>query len=357
MSIARAPRCLIVVNGQSVAPIECNVHISIHQSADTFFAKLPILPDLGLDEAFWAGTVPIPITVNGTNDINSASYVPLLIGIADQPQIAWHERTVRVTGRDNTATLAETKTSQLWRNQTDQQVITQLAQSAGLTVQFNGTADSAGLQYDQDYSEIADSDSAWNMIVALARKAGCIAFVKGMTVYVQPIDATPADGMVTVNFQAPQPGAPASSNAVMLFTSRNLSLAKDTTVTLQSWQHKQGQAITSTFNSKPKNAGADRLIYKRRAANLTKAQQDKIATAHLKETLSHEREIEVNNFPGDVNVIPGLMGLTLTGTGTEFDQDYILADAVHRFSIDGGYMMDLSAHSQDQSRGEPTQQQ
>jgi phage protein D len=357
MSVARSPRCQIIVNGEAVSPIECNVHLSIHQSADTFFAKLPVLPDLGLDEAFWADTVPIPIEIRGVNDINSASYSSLLIGTADKPQIAWHERTVQVTGRDSTAALTETKTSQLWRNLTDQQVITQLAQGAGLTVQFNGAPDSAGLQYDQDYSEIADSDSAWNIIVALARKAGCIAFVKGTTVYVQPIDAAAPNGMVPVNFQPPVPGAPASSNAMMLFTTRNLTLAKDTTVTLQSWQHKQGKTVTSTFNSKPKNAGSDRLIYQHRAANLTKAQQDKIATAHLKETLSHEREIDVSNFPGDVNVIPGLMGLTLTGTGTAFDQDYILSDAVHRFALDGGYMMDLTAHSQDASRGEPAQVQ
>ena len=362
-SIARQPRCILSINGETVSPIQCSVHVSIHQSADTFFATLPFLPDLGLDAAFWADTAPIPITISATNDIASATPTPLLIGNVDEPLSTFHNGEVLLKGRDKTAKLTETNaanssdSSALWRNQTDRQVIVNLAQQAGLTVQFNGTADQAGLQYDQDYSEIADSDSAWNMIVALARKAGCIAFVKGTVLYVQPIDATPPNGMFTLNYQAPVPGAPASSNAVLLSAGRNLSLAKETTVTLRSWQHKQGKSIESTFKSKPKNAGSDTLIFQRRAANLTKHQQDKIAVAHLKATLSHERQIEAQNLPGDVAVIPGLMGLTLTGTGTEFDQDYILSDAVHRFSNDGGYMMDLSAHNQDDSRGEPTQTQ
>lgn len=338
--------------------MECNVHQSIHQSADTFAAKLPLLPNLGLDETFWADTAPIPIEIDGVNDVSTGSYVNLLTGIVDVPQLILHERAVSIKGRDKTATLTETKTTQLWTNQTDQQIITSLASVAGLTVQFNTSSNKAGLDLDANYyGEISDQDSAWNMIVALAKKAGCIAFIKGTTVYVQPIDAEPTNGNFTVNYQRPRPGQTANSNMVMLICARNLMLAKETSVTLQSFQHQQGKAVTSKFSSKPKKAGSDRLIYTHRSANLSKQQQDKIALSHLKETLSHEREVNVDNMPGDVSVAAGLMGLTLKGTGTAFDQDYVLADVVHRFSLEGGYAMDLSAHNQDASRGEPTQDQ
>lgn len=363
MSTARAPRCQISINGVAVAPIECNVHISIHQSADTFYAKLPILRASGLDEAFWASTAPIPVEIDGTNDINSGSYSPLLIGQVDEAQLIFNERAVSIKGRDKTAALTEqnaknsSDSSQVWRNKSNQNVIADLAAQAGLSVVFNGFDIDAGLQYDQDYSELSDSDSAWNMIIALARKAGCIAFVKGMTLYVQPIDTTPPNGMYMIKYQPPAAGSLPQSNAVLLFATRNLPLAKDTTVTVQSWRHKAGDAITSTYESKPKSASADRLIYQHRAANLTKNQQDRIALAHLKETLSHERQIDAQNFPGDVSVVAGLMGLTLSGTGTAFDQDYVLADVVHHFDNEGGYTMDLSAHSQDAGRGEPDQLQ
>jgi hypothetical protein len=47
--------------------------------------------------------------------------------------------------------------------------------------------------------------------------------------------------------------------------------------------------------------------------------------------------------------------LALNGTGTEFDQSYIISDIVHRFDFDGGYQMTVSAFNQDDDRGEPTQ--
>lgn len=347
----------LTINGEQVFPLECNVHQSIHQSADTFYAKLPLMPDLGLDEVFWADTAPIPVTIDATNDFNTGSYKNLFIGIVDVPQLLLHERAVSIKGRDKTAGLTETKTTQLWPNQTDQEIITGLAQQAGLTVQFNGTPDKAGLDLDANYSaEISDQDSAWNMIVALARKAGCIAFLKGAVLYVQPIDAVPPNGNLVISYQRPQPGQPAKSNATLITLSRNLQLAKETSVQVQSFQHQQGASVTSKFKSRPKNAGSDRLIYTHRAANLSKQQQDKIALSHLKETLSHERQVQIDNFPGDVNCTAGIMGLILKQTGTAYDQDYILADVVHRFSLEGGYDMDLSAHSQDASRGQPTQE-
>jgi hypothetical protein len=358
MSIARSPRCQLVINGQKVAPIECNVHVSIHMSADILTATLPLLSWLGLDAKFWADTAPILFEVYGTNDIGSASFTPLLAGQLDKPQLILHRNEVSIRGRDATAQLIETKTTQLWVNQTDQQIITALAGQAGLAVQFGAASINAGLDLDADYyQEHSDQDTAWNKIVELAKKAGCIAFVKGATLYVQPIDAAPQNGYVTIAYQPPAPGVSPAANAVMLFAARNLNLAKSTTLTLQSAQHQQGTDITSSFKSAGKDTSSAALVYTHRAANLTKAQQDRIASAHLKATLSHERQIELNNLPGDVSVIPGLKGLTLTGTGTAYDQNYILSEATHRFSNDGGYMMDLSAHSQDASRGEPTQTQ
>jgi phage protein D len=359
MSIVPAPRCLIKVNGESVAPIECSVHLSIHQGADTFEAKLPLLPALGLDAAFWSNTVPIPIEIDGTNDVNTASYSPLLIGQADRVQVILHESAVAIRdGRDKTAALLDTKTTQQWVNQTDQQVITSLAQQAGLTVQFRAQPISAGLDMDADYyNELSDQDSAWNVVVALAKKAGCIAFVKGTTLYVQPIDAAPPNGYFVLQYAQPTPQQLAQANVPMIALEHNLALAKTTTVTLQSWQHQQGQAITSSFQSIGKDANSAPLVYTHREANLTKQQQDRIAAAHLKAVLNHEREVTANNTPGDVTAIPGVMGLTLKGSGTDFDQNYVFAEAMHRFSNDGGYMMDLTAHSQDASRGEPTQLQ
>jgi hypothetical protein len=355
-STLRQPRIYVSVNGETLTPIECSVDVSLHQSADTFYCKLPLDNDAGLDETFWAGTAPIPITINGTSDQATGGMTALLIGQADEPLIDFAQRTVMIKGRDLTASLTDLKTSEQFQNQSNQQIITTLAAQVGLTVNFAGTTDMAGLQFDQDYNEISDLDSCWNVIVACAKRLGCIAFVKGMVLFIQPLDATPSN-FFKINYQRPTAQQIASGSFVGLTCARNLNLAKDASIELQSWQHKQGKTVTSKFQSKGKNTSSNPSIYQFRAANLTKEQQDRVAKSHLKETLSHERQIRLTNHPGDVTVNPATMGASLTGTGTDFDQDYILSNVTHRFSLVGGYVMDLSAHSQDSSRGEPEQLQ
>jgi hypothetical protein len=351
----RQPRAFVAVAGASLVPIECSVDVSLHQSADTFYAKLPLDNDAGLDEVFWAGTAPIPVTINATSDQLIGGMTALLVGQADEPLIDFAQRTVLIKGRDLTGALTDLKTSEKWQNLSNLDIITQLAGRAGLTVNFAGTTDQAGLQFDQDYTEISDLDSCWNVIVASAKRLGSIAFVKGSVLYIQPLDAAPSS-FFKINYSRPTPSQIASGSFVGLTCARNLNLAKDTSIELQSWQHKQGKSVTSKFRSKGKHTGSNPSIYQFRAANLSKEQQDRIAKSHLKETLSHERQIRLTNHPGDVTVNPATMGVSLTGTGTDFDQDYILSNVIHRFSREG-YVMDLSAHSQDASRGEPEQQQ
>jgi hypothetical protein len=98
---------------------------------------------------------------------------------------------------------------------------------------FAGTTDQAGLQFDQDYTEISDSDACWNMIIASAKRLGCIAFVKGTVLFVQPLDQQ-ASSFFKVNYQRPTAAQIASGSFVGLTCARNLNLAKDTTMQLQS---------------------------------------------------------------------------------------------------------------------------
>lgn len=349
----RQPRCILSVGGAQLTPIEASIQISLHQSADTFYASVPLDNDAGLDANFWADSAPIPVTVLGTNDITTGSMTTMLVGQCDEPQIDWAHRSVSFRGRDLTGALTDLKTNEKWLNRTNLDIIQDLAGRVGLSVQYNGETDQSGLQFDQDYNEISDLDACWNVIVACAKRLGCIAFIKAQTLYIQPLDQEPAD-FFRVYYNAPTDEQLASGNFVSLLTARNLNLAKDVSLISQSWQHKQGKTVTSEFESKGK--GSDKLLYQFRAPNLTKEQQDKIAKSQLRQTLSHERVVTLGGLPGDVTVTP-LLGLALDGTGTAFDQNYIMSSITHRFGTEHGYQMDISAHNQDASRGEPTQKQ
>ncbi len=179
MSRVRKPRPLVVIEGNRLSPIECSVNLSLHQSADTFYARLPLDNNAGLDETYWMDTAPILITILGTNDAVTDSFTTLLTGQVDESSVDFSQRVVLIRGRDLTAQLIDLKTDERWLNTSNEDIISQLAERVGLNVKISEGADKAGLQFDQDYNEISDSDSCWNVIVACAKRLGCIAFVKG----------------------------------------------------------------------------------------------------------------------------------------------------------------------------------
>lgn len=354
-STLRQPRAFVSVAGADLSPIECSVDVSLHQSADTFYAQLPLDNDAGLDEIFWADTAEIPVTINATNDQSIGGMTALLVGETEKPLIDFARRLVHIRGRDLTGKLTDLKTSEKWLNLSNKDIISQLAGRVGLTVNFAGDTDQSGLQFDQDYNEISDLDACWNVIVACAKRLGCIAFIKGTVLYIQPLDQQP-QSFFKVVYQRPTAQQIAFGNFVSLQCARHLHLAKDASIRMQSLQHKQGKVVTSKFESKGKTKTGGASLYEFRGANLTKEQQDRIAKNHLKQTLSHERTVHLTNHPGDVTINPATMGLSLSGTGTAFDQDYIISTVAHRFSLKG-YTMDIGAHGQDAGRGEPVQTQ
>jgi len=329
--ILRKPRVVLSVNGASLTPIECSVHLSAHQSADTFDATVALDDPAGLDEHFWTSAPEIAASVLATNDVaGRGGWVTLISGKVDHPAIDWERRIVEASGRDQTAGLLDLKVNEKWLNRTSRDIITDLAGRAGLGVQFSGGSDKVGLEFKSDRNRISDLDSAWNVVVDLAREHGCIAFVKGSTLYVQPIDAA-TGATVAIHYQRPTPAMYASGNFITLRTSRDLNLAKDITFNHRSWRHEKGDAVESEFHAR--GSGTGRLSYRMRAANLQKDQQDLIAKSRLKQIISHERKMSVE-IPGDISIDPRSM-IALSGTGTNCDQTYLISDVTHQFSSEG----------------------
>ena len=348
--ITRQPRACVAVSGGILMPLECSVHLSCHQTADTFEAELALDDPSGLDARFWLDTPSIPVTISGTNDIRSMAYVPLLIGNVDVASVSFHHRKVKIRGRDLTALLTDNKTNQKWLNQSDEAIIQQLAGQAGLSVQISGGSDKSGLQFKEDYNRISDQDACWNMIVKIARKMGCIAFVKLNTLYVQPFDQTNGSAYA-VYYQAPSQDGPALGTTEHLTCTHNLTLTKTVKVKVQGWRHKQGQAITSEYTLP--GGGAGQLSYDMRSANPTKANQDHLTKSRLMEIASHERTASME-LPGDVTLDPQ-GSLVISGTGTGADQSYLIGDIHHRFAFKGGFQSTVAIRNVDSARGSPSQ--
>jgi phage protein D len=337
----RQPRC--TVNG--ITPIECSVHVSQHQSADTFAASIALDDPGNPGAAYWANTAPINVTIMATNDVASGSMTQMFTGGVDKVDIDWDQRIVHISGRDLTSGLIDAKTNEKWLNKQPEDIITDLAGRVGLSVQFSGKSpDRAGLKYKDDYNRISELDSYWNVIVRLAREVGCIAYVKGSVLFVQPWDFS-GGGQYQVVYAPPTAGSAAQGNVIKLDTSRDLVLAKQITVNHKSWQHKQGQAIESEFQA-PGSGGT--LKHGLKAANKTKQQSDAVAQGRINEIISHERTVTIRTY-GDVTIRPD-MNLVLSGTGTSFDQSYVISDIEHHWSWHQGYLMTLRVRNKSSGR-------
>ena len=343
--VVRKPRVLISAGGASVAPLECSVTTTTHKRGDTFSAKLALDAPGGLDEHFWADTSPIPVTVTATNDAASGGFATLFVGEVDTAEIDFDQRTVHISGRDKTAKLLETKTTEKWQNHTTSEIVNDIAGRVGLSADIQvADADKVGLIFKDDYNRISDQDVLYNVLVRLAQREGNAVFVKKDRLVFKPADQL-GGGSFTIQYVAPTPQSYAQGNFTTLKASRNLASAKNVKVNVKSWQHKQEKVIESEYQSS--GPGGD-LEYTYRAPNMTKQQADKIAKSRHDEVVGRERNLSVD-APGDVTIDPEML-LTLSGTGTGFDQDYIISQIEHRFSQHEGYRMSISTRNKDKNR-------
>lgn len=344
MGFIRHPRVVIMANGGQYRPLECEVRVSQHQSADTFSATLAMdVPSA----SFWCDTAPINVAVMATNDELTGGWTQMITGAVDDIDADFATRTVKISGRDKTADMTDKKTTEKWQNKKPEEIIQDLAGRSGLGVKFTGQAkDKAGLQYKDDYNRISEYDNHWNVITRLAKHMGCIAFVKGDTLHVQPYDGGDG-GVFQVRYAPPTLAGHAIGTTISLSGKRKLHLAKDVKVNHKSWRHKQGEAIESEYKSS--GAGGGSLEYTFKGANMTKQQQDQMAQTKLDEILSHERTPTVSTF-GDVTISP-FMKLQISGTGTGFDMQYLISSIEHRWEEEGGYTMDIEVRNKDSKRG------
>jgi phage protein D len=343
--MVRQPRAMISVGGVNVAPIDCSVSASTHKRGDTFSAKLALDAPGGLDEVFWADAAPVHVVVQATNDQRSGGWVTLFTGDVDTATIDFAGRTVAISGRDKTAKLLETKTTEKWQNRTTPEIVSDIAGRVGLTADVTvADADKVGLRYKDDHNRISDQDVLYNVLTRLAQREGCTVFVRGDRIVFKPIDQL-GGGQYTINYVRPTPASYAAGTFTKLTATRNLAAAKNVKVNVKSWQQKQEKVIESEYQS---NGPGGDLEYTYRAPNLTKQQADKIAKGRHDEVVGRERSLSIE-APGDVSLDPE-MGVTLTGTGTSFDQDYAIGSIEHRFSQSEGYRMSVSTQNKDKKR-------
>jgi signal transduction histidine kinase len=131
-----------------------------------------------------------------------------------------------------------------------------------------------------------------------------------------------------------------------LIMQRDLTLANDVIVKVISWNHELKTPITAirqaqkTLQPARPNATPP-TTYIFREPGLTQAQADAVAVARLNDLTLHERRIRLA-MPGDLTLTPRSI-ITLTGTGTDFDQDYYVTELRIECTMDRGFAMRVEA--------------
>jgi hypothetical protein len=321
--------------GGTTFPIEVgNVSQQAKRKSSSFSAAIPMsypgaraeLSSLGDNEA------TISVMTRGQTGT-------LITGEVDATEFDYIGRVIRVTGRDKSAKLHDTKTSEKWLNKKPSEIVQDLIGRVGLSGNVTASELLAGKQLQQDYVKLSDNVSLAYIITKLAQLDGARWWVdpNGQFNYV-PIGSPQGTYSISIN----QNAEPISSDCLYLRVSRNVQMGKTQKVTVSAWHPKKKQVFTYTSNVEG-NGGPKEFNY-----HIPALEQDHVqkhARSRAAERARHELTVQAQ-VVGDISVSAG-MGLRLSGT--DFDQVFDI-DAIHHEFGMSGHRTSLTARSAKEGR-------
>jgi phage protein D len=350
MTQLRQPRLQVLADGVALPGVlAAEITSNNHYSADRFSARLAISADpMGL--ASWdtrTGSV-IELRIG----FGVSEWTSLITGNIDSLSADPIAGTLLIEGRDLSAALIEARTREAFANQTSSDIATVLAGRHGLTAQVTATSTPIGRYYSDNHDRVTldrftRASTEWDLLVWLAQQEDFDVYVSGTSLYFQPKQSDVAPAMV---LQASAIGD-TLPNISALRLQRAMTLAGDIEVTVKSWNTQQQSAFVQTAQRTPDGgAGSGSVrsyIYVR--PNLTTGAALQMAQNKLATLTSHEFVITAN-MPGELILLPGNT-VTLSGTGSAFDQDYAIDEIVRHVDVHHGFVETLRARTASQDGG------
>jgi phage protein D len=343
-SQVRHPKAFLVIDGARLLCKKAEVSSSSTRKSDSFSAEFSLgyATDEGFDISWWADQDTMDAQVIFTTGVGDTK--TMITGQVDEITLDLVEQTVSVKGRDKSAKLSEKRRSQKFNNQKASDIVSQIAADNGFSPVIETSDDDAGKQYHKDTVHLALNGTDFETLSSLAEREGCKWFVSGDQLYFIPKDA---DGdAYEVHYREPTPEEYESGNFIKLNMSRNLRAAKSVKVKVKSWHHKDAKAYEHTAEA---SGGGEALEYEHHIAMANQEQVEKVAKSKLKDVIRHEMNLSVT-MPGDLAIDP-TQKLALSGTGTQFDQEYDIDHVKFSMSYDGGFEMEISTKAPKKGRG------
>jgi phage protein D len=332
----RQPRLLVLADGVAVpGATSAQVVATAHATADRFRVTLAATPVILAD---WADTDSALIDVQFSLD--GLFWQSLIQGNIDQIRLDPISGQVLLEGRDLSANLIDTRLAASYPNQTSSDLATQFATQAGLTANVAPTTTMVGAYWQLEHDQVAlaahcRARSQWDLLLQLAAREQFDLWVSGTVLNFQPSGQTVA-----------VPSILSPSDCLRLSLERSLTLARDISVTVKSWNSRQGSAVSQTARanrSAGAASGAAPLSYTYLVPNLTADAAQSLAERRLSELTLHEKVIEAE-MPGELELSPRQQ-ILMAGTGTSFDQTYWIDSITRRLSVQQGFTQSLRARN------------
>lgn len=348
---SRNPRGAVKLNGAIVTGWETlSVENNAFRAADTFRVVFAVgmLPS-GYGPDWFAVQTSIDCEVFASEaPSNPARYAPtdadrLILGQVDDVEFDPLAGTIELTGRDWTARLIDTKTSENFLTKTASDIATILAERHGLTPVVTATTGLVGNYYKQNHMSLTQERSEWDLLSMLAEYEDFDVFVTGKELHFQPKPTTAARYAI----QWRRGSAVPQANVVSMRFDRSLTIAKGVVVTVRSWHLPSGKAFEASWPksvkaTKPGQSGAAQPIeYHYTIAGLTQDEALQRARRRYDMIVRHLMKVS-GELPAD-GLLDCSMILSVSGTGTAWDQDYYPDAVIRSMSIDEGYRMSFTA--------------
>ena len=321
----RTPSLVVLADGAALPNvIEADISDNAHFAAARFRLRLATDPATAARLVQPGAILDVQVALGGAP-------VSLVQGEADTISIDVTNRTVEIDGRDLTARLLDARTQETFANQTASEIAQTLAARHGLVANVTPTTTLAGRYYSSEHDRItlgqfSRSTTEWDLLTFLAAREGFDVFVSAQTLTFAPLPAVAPALTLT----------PALCIGLQL--EHALTLARDIEVTVKSWNTRQQAAFSQTARGASRagirsGGPPQRIVVVR--PNLTPSDAQQLAQRILADLSAHERIVHAD-LPGELTLTPRTQ-VQLTGTDTEFDQLYYIAELDRRLSVEHGF--------------------
>ena len=327
-SEVRQAQLIVLANGTVLpgvlsAEVRCNAYLSANR-----FALCVAYSVAGAD--FWSD---LPLQIEVQIGVNGA-WQSLIVGNVDSLDVDPVGQTATLHGRDLTALLISAQTAETFENQTASQIAVALAERRGLTPMVFPTSDMVGRYYQTGrtrtaFSQHGSMTSEWDVMIWVAEREGFDVWVDGLELYFQPSTTGAPTALIV----------PTECTSMRLH--RALDLAGGSTVVVQSWDSRQGTAVTGFASSLVASSGGPTFTAVR--PNLSSTDATLFAQRTLTQLSTHAAEVECE-MPGELGLLARDI-VCVSQTGTDFDGNYQIMEIDRRICFERGFTQTVVARS------------